>query len=91
MDRDIKVNKKLPSYLERAGSGGLLVGFIYVVAFMSILLLGIWQTFESENNKSTLTSIDERISLIEEQINICLLYTSPSPRDLSTSRMPSSA
>ena len=25
------------------------------------------------------------------QLNICLLYTSPSPRDLSTSRMPSSA
>ena len=33
----------------------------------------------------------------EEQVNLkaqgyhCLLYTSPSPRDLSTSRMPSSA
>ena len=27
----------------------------------------------------------------EEIIKICLLYTSPSPRDLSTSRMPSSA
>ena len=26
-----------------------------------------------------------------ESTNICLLYTSPSPRDLSTSRMPSSA
>ena len=26
-----------------------------------------------------------------EQICFCLLYTSPSPRDLSTSRMPSSA
>ena len=26
-----------------------------------------------------------------EQIMACLLYTSPSPRDLSTSRMPSSA
>ena len=26
-----------------------------------------------------------------EQYFICLLYTSPSPRDLSTSRMPSSA
>ncbi len=26
-----------------------------------------------------------------EDISICLLYTSPSPRDLSTSRMPSSA
>ena len=25
------------------------------------------------------------------QLNLCLLYTSPSPRDLSTSRMPSSA
>ena len=24
-------------------------------------------------------------------VNVCLLYTSPSPRDLSTSRMPSSA
>ena len=28
---------------------------------------------------------------IAENINVCLLYTSPSPRDLSTSRMPSSA
>ena len=26
-----------------------------------------------------------------EWLKICLLYTSPSPRDLSTSRMPSSA
>ena len=27
----------------------------------------------------------------EDNYNNCLLYTSPSPRDLSTSRMPSSA
>ena len=27
----------------------------------------------------------------KEMMNSCLLYTSPSPRDLSTSRMPSSA
>ena len=85
MDRDIKVNKKLPSYLERAGSSGLLVGFIYVVAFMSILLLGIWQTFESENNKSTLTSIDERISLIEEQINIVDETNNDSMTDITSS------
>ena len=26
-----------------------------------------------------------------DQLKVCLLYTSPSPRDLSTSRMPSSA
>ena len=30
-------------------------------------------------------------TLIHDQIKGCLLYTSPSPRDLSTSRMPSSA
>ena len=28
---------------------------------------------------------------VDEQGRACLLYTSPSPRDLSTSRMPSSA
>ena len=28
---------------------------------------------------------------VETPYGICLLYTSPSPRDLSTSRMPSSA
>ena len=32
----------------------------------------------------------ESVSLFDE-LKICLLYTSPSPRDLSTSRMPSSA
>ena len=30
-------------------------------------------------------------STVLERKSICLLYTSPSPRDLSTSRMPSSA
>ena len=28
---------------------------------------------------------------LADRLNDCLLYTSPSPRDLSTSRMPSSA
>jgi len=32
-----------------------------------------------------------RLSQSERLARICLLYTSPSPRDLSTSRMPSSA
>ena len=30
-------------------------------------------------------------TIAKAKSNICLLYTSPSPRDLSTSRMPSSA
>ena len=34
---------------------------------------------------------DEFKSLTEDQIRSCLLYTSPSPRDATLSRMPSSA
>ena len=33
----------------------------------------------------------QRISAELRQCNLCLLYTSPSPRDLGQSRMPSSA
>ena len=32
-----------------------------------------------------------KAALKRGETNLCLLYTSPSPRDLSTSRMPSSA
>ena len=37
--------------------------------------------------------MENEMSILQEKLNIldCLLYTSPSPRDLSTSRMPSSA
>ena len=35
--------------------------------------------------------VNIRASLMEAVDRVCLLYTSPSPRDLSTSRMPSSA
>ena len=36
-------------------------------------------------------SQNKKDSIIRDQVGFCLLYTSPSPRDLSTSRMPSSA
>ena len=36
-------------------------------------------------------TMDKNTKYMEDLYNICLLYTSPSPRDLSTSRMPSSA
>ena len=35
--------------------------------------------------------LDLALRTANEWIRFCLLYTSPSPRDLSTSRMPSSA
>ena len=36
-------------------------------------------------------TIDSAKSRADDMLTDCLLYTSPSPRDLSTSRMPSSA
>ena len=47
-----------------------------------------------ETGSSTLYVVEKKIITTENSINFfynCLLYTSPSPRDLSTSRMPSSA
>ena len=37
------------------------------------------------------SSKEERVNLLEKLLDICLLYTSPSPRDRTRSRMPSSA
>ena len=37
------------------------------------------------------SSLSENGDILFYGCNVCLLYTSPSPRDLSTSRMPSSA
>ena len=49
--------------------------------------------FNSDEWSTQLKSaIDKRIDTLDlTSSNSCLLYTSPSPRDLSTSRMPSSA
>ena len=50
------------------------------------------------SNSSSTTIVADMAGLIAltgmsagDQAYVCLLYTSPSPRDLSTSRMPSSA
>ena len=49
-----------------------------------------WFTkFGRDNNKGT--KVFSLSGHVNTPCNICLLYTSPSPRDLSTSRMPSSA
>ena len=85
MASKLKITKKLPSYLEKSSKGGLLIGFIYVIAFMSILFLAIWQTFESENNKSSMKLVDERLSLIEEQINIVDETNNDSMTDITSS------
>ena len=70
MNSKLKIKEKLPSYLKRSSEGGLLVGFIYVLTFLSILFLIIWQTFESESNKANEQMINERLLLIEDQLSI---------------------
>ena len=85
MASKLKITKNLPSFLEKSSKGGLLIGFIYVIAFMSILFLAIWQTFESENNKSSMKLVDERLSLIEEQINIVDETNNDSMTDITSS------
>ena len=85
MDRNLKIEKKSPSYLKKSNRGGLLIGFIYVISFMSILFLAIWQTFESESNKTTNALIDERLTVIEEQINLADETNNDSITDISSS------
>ena len=43
------------------------------------------------DKRSVFTKKENPVLLMGIAYGICLLYTSPSPRDLSTSRMPSSA
>ena len=47
--------------------------------------------FEVGLGKFSKKTIDTFLNIERPPLPVCLLYTSPSPRDLSTSRMPSSA
>ena len=85
MNNKLKINKKQPSYLKRSSEGGLLIGFIYVLTFLSILFLIIWQTFESESNKASEQLINERLLLIEDQLSIVDETNNDSLTDISSS------
>lgn len=81
----MKSNKSSPAYLKKKNSGGLFVGFLYVLVFMSILALGIWQNFETNAKKKSLESIYQRLGVIEEQINIADEVNNDSLTDISAS------
>ena len=85
MNNKLKIDKKPPSYLKRSSEGGLLIGFIYVLTFLSILFLIIWQTFESESNKASEQLINERLMLIEDQLSIVDETNNDSLTDISSS------
>ena len=48
-------------------------------------------SFKGEGSGMTTVNNSDKEEETAEETTACLLYTSPSPRDLSTSRMPSSA
>ena len=51
-----------------------------------------WRVFSPEQgDQRARTGAPMTVMLHDKGLSTCLLYTSPSPRDLSTSRMPSSA
>ena len=70
-DSEIKVNKADSNYLNKQQqSGGLFLGFIFVLMLSSILALALWVNQISSFNDSNITGYEERISLLEEQLNI---------------------
>ena len=70
-DSEIKVNKADSNYLNKQQqSGGLFLGFIFVLMLSSILALALWVNQISSTNDSSISGYEERISLLEEQLNI---------------------
>ena len=59
----------------------------------SLFSIVSWAFYDLGNTIFSILIVSFYFSLwvISDEIGGCLLYTSPSPRDLSTSRMPSSA
>ena len=82
-----------------AGAGGLDLGFEkagFNVAWANEYDKEIWETYEKNHpntilDRRSIVNIDENEVPECDGIIGCLLYTSPSPRDGATSRMPSSA
>ena len=85
MNKDIRPDKTSPAYLKKTKSGGLFVGFLYVLLFMSILGLGIWQNFESSYTDSKIKTNEDRLAIIEEQMNIADEVNNDSLTDISSS------
>ena len=70
-DSEIKVNKADSNYLiKQQQSGGLFLGFVFVLMLSSILALALWVNQISSANDYNITGYEERISLLEEQLSI---------------------
>ena len=85
MNKDIRPDKTSPAYLKNKNSGGLFKGFLYVLLFLSILSLALWQNHASSSIGSKISSTENRLSVIEEQMNIADEVNNDSLTDISSS------
>ena len=85
MNKDIRPDKTSPAYLKNKNSGGLFKGFLYVLLFMSILGLALWQNYASSSSESKIKSAENRLAIIEEQMNIADEINNDSLTDISSS------
>ena len=86
-------NKIWPSFLDAIGNAMGYAWILIVVAFFRELLGSgkIWGLQIIPDSFYEMGYMNNNMMILPPMALICLLYTSPSPRDLSTSRMPSSA
>ena len=61
------------------------------VQLIQMLFDGLIDSLSAAEGHLVRKSIKEKSDALYRASNICLLYTSPSPRDVEESRMPSSA
>ena len=59
--------------------------------FGSDVSRSLFENIDDLSAETMRDQIEESINRFEPRVNLCLLYTSPSPRDATLSRMPSSA
>ena len=70
-DSELKVNKEDSNYLgKKKQSGGLFLGFVFVLMLSAILGLALWVNQISTTNKDIIIVYEDRISLLEEQLSI---------------------
>ena len=79
-DAPVTVHTQVPGFKENA----LLICIIALGLFGAVMIASASMAFADQ-------TYNNPFYFVTRQLFFCLLYTSPSPRDLSTSRMPSSA
>ena len=72
-----------------------LIGSLFPILFSLVLFFGVLISADSDDENSNfssgITGMNLSAEVLKHQPMVCLLYTSPSPRDGLLSRMPSSA